>query len=92
MALGLRDEAAFFAEYQNEPLVPDEEAGLLTAAEIAAKTNGRTRGDIPAETPRLRAAYLTMFIDVQQKALYWTLVAWEPNFTGYVVDYGTRPD
>ena len=33
-----------------------------------------------------------MFIDVQQKALYWTLVAWEPNFTGYVVDYGTWPD
>jgi len=92
MDLKLRDEAAFFAEYQNQPLVPDEESGLLTAAEIAAKTNGRTRGDIPAETPRLRAAYLTMFIDVQQKALYWTLVAWEPNFTGYVVDYGTWPD
>jgi len=53
MALGLRDEAAFFAEYQNEPLVPYEEAGLLTATEIAAKTNGRRRGDIPAETPRL---------------------------------------
>ncbi|HUW30639.1 MAG TPA: hypothetical protein VM223_03435 [Planctomycetota bacterium] len=49
MILKLRDEAAFFAEYQNEPLVPHEETGLLTAAEIAAKTNGRARGDIPAD-------------------------------------------
>jgi len=60
MNLRLRDEAAFLAEYQNEPLVPDEETGLLTAAEIAAKTNGRTRGHqvglhwiVPARTGRV---------------------------------------
>jgi len=87
MDLKLRDEAAFFAEYQNEPLVPEADTGLLTAADIAVKTNGRKRGEIPLE-----CSYLTMFIDVQQKALFWILTAWEPNFTGYVVDYGTWPD
>lgn len=33
-----------------------------------------------------------MFIDVQGKALYWVLVGWEPNFSGYVIDYGTEPE
>ena len=33
-----------------------------------------------------------MFIDVQQKVLFWLVAAWEDDFTGYVVDYGTWPD
>ena len=33
-----------------------------------------------------------MFIDVQQKALFWLIAAWEENFTGYILDYGTWPD
>ena len=33
-----------------------------------------------------------MFIDVQAKALFWLVVAWEEDFTGNVIDYGTEPD
>ena len=33
-----------------------------------------------------------MFIDVQGKLLFHTVVAWEDDFTGHVVDYGTYPD
>jgi hypothetical protein len=33
-----------------------------------------------------------MFVDVQGKALYWLLAAWEDDFTGHVIDYGTEPD
>ena len=33
-----------------------------------------------------------MFIDVQQKLLYYVVCAWEDDFTGYVVDYGAYPD
>jgi len=33
-----------------------------------------------------------MFIDVQQKLLYYVVAAWEDDFTGYVVDYGSYPD
>ena len=87
MNLRLRDEAAFFAEYQNEPIVEAEGEEMLTAEEIAAKTNGYARGVLP-----LGASHLTMFIDVQQKALFWVAAAWEENFTGYVLDYGTWPD
>jgi phage terminase large subunit GpA-like protein len=32
-----------------------------------------------------------MFIDVQGKLLYWAVCAWEDDFTGYVIDYGTWP-
>ncbi len=83
-----RGDAAFWAEYQNEPL-PEEQADsdLLTADQIAAKTNGHRRGEVP-----IGCTHLTMFVDVQAKALFWLVAAWENDFTGYVVDYGTEPD
>jgi hypothetical protein len=88
MNLKLRDEAAFQAEYQNEPL-PDvkPEDDLLSADQIAAKTNGYQRGVVPVGVTRL-----TSFIDVQQKLLYYVVCAWADDFTGYVIDYGAYPD
>jgi hypothetical protein len=87
MNLRLRDEAAFFAEYQNEPIIESVGEEMLTSDAIAAKTNGHPRSIIPQA-----CNHLTMFIDVQQKVLFWMLCAWEENFTGYVVDYGTWPE
>ncbi|MCY2928178.1 MAG: phage terminase large subunit family protein [Planctomycetota bacterium] len=87
MNLKLRDEAAFFAEYQNEPLVEEAAGTTLTADEIAGKLNNHNRGQIP-----LGASHLTMFIDVQARLLFYVVTAWEDDFTGYVVDYGTWPD
>jgi len=83
-----RGDAAFFAEYQNDP-IPDEQPAedLLTAEQIASKTCGIGRGIVPEGTE-----YLTMFIDIQQTALFWLVAAWEGDFTGYVVDYGAEPD
>jgi hypothetical protein len=88
MNLKLQDEAAFFAEYQNEPL-PEENVGedMLTVDQIVAKTNGMQRGEIP-----IGCNHLTMFIDVQQKLLFYLVAAWQDDFTGFVVDYGTYPD
>ncbi len=88
MNLKLQDEAAFFAEYQNEPL-PEETAGddLLTADQIAGKVNGMQRREIP-----IGCDQLTMFIDVQQNLLFYVITAWESDFTGYVIDYGSFPD
>jgi len=86
--LKLRDEATFWAEYQNAPLV--EQAGeteMLDADEVAGKTNGRRRGEVP-----VKCEHLTAFIDVQQKVLFYVVAAWQPDFTGYVVDYGTYPE
>ena len=87
MNLRYRDEGAFFAEYQNEPIVEEIGEEMLAAEQIAAKLNGYRSGEIP-----LGCNHLTMFIDVQQKVLFWMLCAWEENFTGYIVDYGTWPE
>ena len=88
MNLKLTDEAAFWSEYQNEPIPDDDEADTtLTADDIAAKLNGLHKGQVP-----LGCNTLTMFIDVQGKLLYYVVCAWEDNFTGYVIDYGTYPD
>lgn len=88
MNLRLQDEAAFFAEYQNEPL--PEVTGLeeeMSADQIAAKFNRMNRSEIPIDTN-----HLTMFIDVQGNLLFFVVAAWSDDFTGYVVDYGAFPD
>lgn len=82
-----RGEEAFFAEYQNEPRKEEAEDDLPTADQIMAKVNGYGRSRVPRP-----AAHLTMFVDVQQKALFWLIAAWEDDFTGYVIDYGTEPE
>ncbi len=80
-------EAVFAPEFQNEPFLPPEEEGQLTAEEIYARINNLNRGEIPVSCERL-----TAFIDVQGKVLYYAVVAWGMDFTGYVIDYGTFPD
>lgn len=87
MNLKLRDEEAFFAEYQNEPIQEKEGEGLLTADEIIEKLSGHPRCVIP-----VGCTEVTMFVDVQQKALFWMVCGWESDFTGYVLDYGAWPD
>jgi hypothetical protein len=88
MNLRLQDEAAFFAEYQNEPLAESSaEHDALTADHIMAKINGFERGVVPLTSERI-----TAFIDIQQKALFWVACAWSHDFTGHVLDYGTWPD
>ena len=88
MNLKLQDEAAFFAEYQNEPL-PEVKASdnELTTDQIAGKLNRIDRQLVP-----IGANHLTMFIDVQATLLFYAVIAWEGDFTGYLVDYGTYPD
>jgi len=88
MNLRFQDERAFWAEYQNEPLPQDEgDTDMLTTQQVTEKNNGYARGDVP-----IGCNHLTMFIDVQGKALFHAVVAWEDEFTGHVVDYGTYPD
>ena len=80
-------EAAFAAEYDNDPLV-SEDVGLsmLTADDIVRKINGLQRDVIPAS-----AVYLTAFVDVQERVLIWGVCAWATDYTGALVSYGTFP-
>ena len=82
-----RDENAFFAEYQNEP-ISDEDDSLerIDPRAIARKVSGLERLEIPQD-----AQEVVTFVDVQKAVLFYTTIAWEQNFTGHVVDYGTFP-
>lgn len=88
MNLKLQDEAAFQAEYQNDPLPEDlSDDTLLSVDEICGKVNGIARYRVPLACDRL-----TMFIDVQKALLFYTVVAWSEDFTGAIIDYGSWPD
>lgn len=87
MNLKFRNEAAFCAECQNEPMAEHVGGEMLTTDQIARKTNNLRRGELPNEVSRVVA-----FVDVQQKLLPFVVAAFTDDFTGYVVDYGTWPD
>ncbi|MCC7424459.1 MAG: phage terminase large subunit family protein [Planctomycetaceae bacterium] len=88
MNLKLQDEAAFMAEYQNEPLVADGPgADLVSAEQICVRLNRLERQHVPHGATRL-----TAFIDVHQNLLFWLVAAWDEDFTGAVIDYGAWPD
>lgn len=87
MNLKLRDEAAFWAEYQNEPLTPDASAEELTPDMIAGRVNRIERGRLP-----IGATHLTAMIDVQGTLLFYAVLAVDDHFTGGVVEYGAWPE
>ena len=88
MNLKFQDEAAFQAEYQNDPLPEDtQDDTLLSVDEICAKVNGLPHGRIP-----LACDKITMFIDIQKALLFFVVIAWSDDFTGAVIDYGAWPD
>ncbi len=88
MNLLFRDEATFYAEYQNEPQLEDlPGAAHLRAADVAARTSGRARGEVP-----LAATKVTAFIDLGDEIFFWCVSAWEEDFTGHVIDYQAWPE
>ncbi len=86
MNIRLRDEDAFWAEYQNEPRRGEHAADTLSPIQVCNRANGRPVALVPPAATRL-----TMFIDVHDKLLFYCVCAWEENFTGYVIEYGTFP-
>lgn len=87
MNLRFEDEPSFWAECQNEPKDAKVQESRLTADQIARKFNGLPRGLVPAGANRL-----TAFVDVQGEVLFYVVIAWRDDFTGWIVDYGAFPD
>lgn len=82
------DPDAFHSEIQQQPQPEDlGQSEQLHDRDLADRINGYKRREIPAE-----CQHLTAFVDVQKACLYWLVAAWEADFTGYVIDYGTWPD
>lgn len=82
-----RGEAAFDAEFQNDPHKPDTaELPNLTSDQIADRITRIPRGVVPATCRQI-----TAFVDIQQDLLYWLVAAWGDGFAGQVIDYGVWP-
>jgi hypothetical protein len=78
---------AFSAECQNEPMQEQLHDQVLTPEQVCEKISGRPRGEVP-----LACTKVTTFIDVHDRLLYWCVCAWQEDFTGSILDYGTFPD
>jgi len=87
MNLWIRNEAAFQSEYQNDPQEHHGDGARVSVDDIVGKLSETPRGQLPAG-----AEYTTAFVDVHLGLLYWVVTAWAPDFTGWVVDYGTFPE
>jgi hypothetical protein len=88
MNLRMRNEAAFWAEYQNEPLSERGGDGVeLTIEGLELKVTGLKRGEVP-----LGVEHLVSFVDVQKDVLFWTAMGFADDFTGWILDYGAWPD
>ncbi len=87
MNFKIRNEPMFWAECQNEPILPQDEIEMLSADQICLKVTGHERGVVPDE-----CSLITAFTDTQSEHLFWMVVAWTPDFSGYVLDYGAWPD
>lgn len=81
-------DAAFFAEYQNEPIKDDTRQGKdPEAPAVAKRCSGMERYAVPSS-----AHHVTAFIDVHQDALFSVTTAFEADFTAHVVNYLAWPD
>lgn len=86
--LRIKDEPAFFAEYQNDPLSAAVEIPFkINAEEVSRRIVSFGRHVIPDECEKV-----TAFVDVQKQILYYTVTAWTLDGRGHVIDYGTFPE
>jgi hypothetical protein len=82
-----RGEDVFAAEYQNAPRIVQTAAlPPLTEQQVAERINNRERYTVPEGCDTV-----TAFIDVQMRCLFYVVMAFRRDFTGYVLDYATWP-
>lgn len=77
----------FRCELQQDGAAPRAGLVRLSGEDLIKRLSGIERGTVPT-----KSSYLTAFIDSSDQVLWWMVVAWLPDFTGWIVDYGTWPD
>lgn len=88
MTIRALDPEFFECEIQQEGAKPINSAGLLLSDRLLAeRLSNLPRGVLPDDTTTL-----TGFVDSQDNVLFWMVVAWRKDFSGFIVDYGTYPE
>lgn len=86
MNLYFRDESSFRTEYQNEPVDATPDATVIDSVVLTNAATSQPRGWIPDD-----ADFLTAFIDVHKTLLFYAVCAFNRNFDGTFVEWGTYP-
>ena len=87
MNLRIDDRETFASEYQNAPEDPADSVDRPTLEGLQHRLNRLPRGQVPAGMKNLVG-----MIDVQERALYWRVLAVEDDFTAAIVDRGNEPE
>lgn len=88
MTIRAVDPEFFRREIQQEGTAPVNSSGMkLESSGILSRLSRVRRGVVPEECSRV-----TAFIDSSDQVLWWMVCAWQKDFSGVIVDYGTWPD
>lgn len=77
---------SFAAECQNRPQEAERGEGVLEAKQICQRLSKRPQGHLATA-----CAELTAQVDVHDRALFWSVVGYQRNFSGELIDYGIYP-
>ena len=80
-------EDVFASEFQQKPLANQAKAAALASDDVRGRVVHVPRWIVPSGLDTL-----TAFVDVQEKLLYWAVVAWGHQLRGHLVAYGTYPE
>ena len=80
-------EAAFQAEWQNDPVATISTIYDIYPMLIEKKASGFKRLEIPSD-----CHYVNLGIDINYYALNWAISAVQNDMTGYCIDYGQYPN
>ena len=83
----LQGEEVFSTECQQQVYVEPGSSEQLQLSDVTVKLSGLKHRQPPPNTVRI-----VTYIDVQDESLWFVVVAWTCDFTGYVIDYGEWPD
>ena len=88
MTIRAVDPEFFQREIQQEGGVVADKSGVrLESQLLLPRLSQVDRGSVPQQ-----ASYLTAFIDSSDQVLWYMVCAWERDFSGAIVEYGTWPD
>lgn len=77
----------FASEFQQQPIKDDAATLGVTSEDVRSRVIEIPRWVVPRGCDTL-----TAFVDVQEKLLYWAVVAWGHQLRGHLVAYGAYPE
>jgi len=77
----------FHAEYQNDPQAARPALYDITPEIIKSRLNGYAKNEVPHN-----ASTITCYGDINHIGINYQIVAWENDFTGYIINYGKYPE